>query len=184
MNEQIENQTIQPNSPKKIIFLDFDGVLNHERWYVDRQAEKNDGFTVGHPYSEFDPKSIEYLNDLIQETGAKVVVSSTWRLGRHRNDLQEILNKRGFTGEIIGITPNLRNLGESILRGNEILQWIKDNKEIVGCPYYEYENYVILDDDSDMLYWQKDNFILVDRFVGITPGTTFKAKKILNGKRH
>jgi hypothetical protein len=158
-------------------------VLNHERWYVDRHEEKNDGFKVGHPWGEFDPKSIEYLNDLIKQTDAKVVVSSTWRLGRHANDLQAILEKRGFTGEIIGITPSLRHLGESILRGNEILQWIKDHEEFIGCPYYEYENYVILDDDSDMLYWQKDNFLVVDRFVGITPHITYKAKKILNGKR-
>lgn len=40
--------------------------------------------------------------------------------------------------------------------------------------------YVILDDDSDMLYWQRNNFILIDRFVGLTMGNVFQAKKILN----
>jgi hypothetical protein len=33
---------------------------------------------------------------------------------------------------------------------------------------------------SDMLYWQRNNFILVDRFVGLTKGVVFQAAKILN----
>ena len=67
-------------------------------------------------------------------------------------------------------------------RGNEIHQWIDDNRESVG-PYYQFTEYVILDDDSDMLYWQRNNFLLVDRFVGLTNGTVFQAKKILNGNK-
>ncbi len=67
------------------------------------------------------------------------------------------------------------------LRGNEILQWIKDNEEIVG-PYYDFKKYVILDDDSDMLLWQKDNYINCDHWVGMTEKTVFKAKKILGDK--
>ena len=57
---------------------------------------------------------------------------------------------------------------------------MKNNKELVG-DYYNFTEYVILDDDSDMLYWQRNNFILVDRWVGITYGTVFQAKKMLNG---
>jgi hypothetical protein len=163
---------------KKIIFLDIDGVLNHHLFYV---AEKEAG-RIGQ--RDTDPKSVEYLNTLCNETGAEVVVSSTWRLGRTTEQLQELLKEAGFTGKVIGRTEDLRygKGGESILRGNEILHWIKENTKLIGAEYWQYKSYVILDDDSDMLYWQKDNFILVDHYCGITPSTIFQAKKILGAK--
>lgn len=158
----------------KIIFLDIDGVLNHEQFYKTRKKGE-----IEYPLSELCPKTIGNLNVLIAETGAKVVISSTWRLGSGATELQIQLEGMGFTGEIIGCTPNLK--GEGCLRGNEILKWIKDNKEIIGADYFNYTEYVILDDDSDMLYWQRNNFLLIDRFVGLTMGAVFQAKKILNG---
>lgn len=166
----------------KIIFLDFDGVLNHEQFYVRRHQADLKGYGE-HPVSEFDFNSVKVLNHIIAETGAKVVVSSTWRGGRSIEELQAILDSVGFEGEVIAKTPSLRIEGDYILRGNEILKWIRDNKELITQDYNEFENYVILDDDSDMLYWQKDNFLLVDRYVGLTYHVAFKAIRILNRGR-
>lgn len=159
----------------KIIFLDIDGVLNHQQFYTDRQNIKDGSYVE----NNICRKSVSNLNDLINETGAKVVVSSTWRHGRTASDMQDILNEVGFTGEVIDCTPNLR--GQGCLRGNEILKWVKDNKELIGADYYNFTDYVIMDDDSDMLYWQRNNFLLIDRFVGLTMGAVFQAKKMLNG---
>jgi hypothetical protein len=155
----------------KIIFLDFDGVLNHHAYY-------SQGRDTGPGDTNLDPKAIALLNKLIEETGAKVVVSSTWRLGRAVHELQELLEGRGFKGEVIGKTSDMRRGPDSdcILRGNEILQWIKECSTV---PYWDFREYVILDDDSDMLYWQKDNFVHVDPFVGLTPLTITRAKRIL-----
>lgn len=163
----------------KLIFLDWDGVLNHEEFYVRRHKDNFKDYGE-YPICEL---SVAVLNHIIEETDAKVVVSSTWRLGRSINELQAILDSVGFKGEVIAKTPNLRNEGDYILRGNEILKWIKDNKEMIGQEYHEFENYVILDDDSDFLYWQKDNFLLVDRYVGLTYHVAFKAIRILNRGR-
>lgn len=161
----------------KIIFLDIDGVLNHENFYEDRFInEQNNESKIPYPYSEIDPKCVKYLNQLISETGAKVVISSTWR----KSGLEyckDVLEYHGFEGEIIDITPNLRS--ENCLRGNEILTWMQKNESIIGS-HYNFTEYVILDDDSDMLYWQRNNFILVDRFVGLTMGNVFQSKKIMN----
>ena len=161
----------------KIIFLDIDGVLNHNAFYVKRHEELKKGIKKEYPYSEIDPTSVINLNSLISETDAKVVISSTWRHSGLEY-CKDVLEHHGFKGDIIDITPNLRS--ENCLRGNEILKWVKDNESIVG-KYYNFTEYVILDDDSDMLYWQRNNFLRIDNFVGLTMGDVFQAKKILNG---
>lgn len=157
----------------KIIFLDFDGVLNNQLWYVANKGSRG--------RDDLDPQAIKYLNNLISETSAFVVVSSTWRLGRTVEELQEILDRNGFTGTVIGKTKDLRigQDGDCVLRGNEILCWLKDNPQLYGCSYWDYKNYVIFDDDSDMLLWQKDNYIQTDAYCGLTPTNCYKAKKIL-----
>jgi hypothetical protein len=158
----------------KIIFLDFDGVLNSQLWYVRTKGNRGE--------DDLDVNAIEFLNSLIKSTDAKIVVSSTWRLTKTIEELQSILYRNGFEGEVIGKTKDLRRGEDSdcILRGNEILCWMKDNPTVLGQPYYDYKNYVIFDDDTDMLYWQKDNFIKTDPYVGLTPTNVYKAKKILN----
>lgn len=161
----------------KIIFLDIDGVLNHERFYKERFEKRYDEGAIAYPYSEIDPECVKILNQLIKDTDAKVVISSTWRHSG-LNYCLDVLKFHGFEGDIIDITPDLKD--GNYLRGNEILKWIKDNEQLVG-PYYNFTEYVILDDDSDMLYWQRNNFLLIDRFVGLTMGDVFRAKKILNG---
>ena len=161
----------------KIIFLDIDGVLNHEAFYKERYEKRYEEGAIAHPYSEIDIKCVEHLNNLCSETGAKVVISSTWRHSG-LDYCKDVLEFHGFKGEIIDITPLCR-CGLCV-RGNEILKWIKDNEEKIGDRYYNFTEYVILDDDSDMLYWQRNNFLLIDRFVGLTMGDVFRAKKILN----
>ena len=162
---------------KKIIFLDIDGVMNSEVDYLLAEA-KGDLETAHEEIHDISKRCISLLNDLIKDTGAEVVISSVWRYNHSVEGLQEIFNKKGFTGKIIGLTPVYkRNFS---LRGNEILGWIKDNKEYLGVYHSDFESYVIFDDDSDMLYWQRENFILVDGFTGLTYNKTHKAKWILN----
>ena len=164
------------NPSTKIIFLDIDGVLNSQLFYTSGRASER-RIKIE---NDIDPVSVGFLNTLIKDTGAKVVVSSTWRLGRTIQELQSILEHNGFVGEVIGKTDSLR--GEHCLRGNEILKWIKDNEAIIGCSYSDYTNYVIIDDDSDMLYWQRNNLFLTDGYCGITPNLAYRAARFLNRK--
>ncbi len=173
----------------KVIFLDIDGVLNCQQAYINGSCEYVDG--PGFKYQKFYPPSKELLNKLIEETGAKVVISSSWRKdGLHR--MQEIWKAEGMSGEVIDTTPSLylqkngsiqfwnepeskhptpKTRGYSIPRGCEIEYWLKD-RDFYHINWSEEEqdkyvirsgiqNYVIIDDDSDMLYGQRNNFVHV-----------------------
>lgn len=130
----------------RIVFLDFDGVLNSHAFVARRPIEEH-GKHIG-----LDPLAIERLNRLLREASAEVVVSSTWRHRRDCAQLQTVLTEKGFVGKVLGKTPRyLKN------RGEEIQAWLYD------APNYgiEVESFVILDDDSDMAH-------LMDRLIKTT----------------
>lgn len=174
----------------KVIFLDIDGVLNCQNYYVDEISMK-ERTKENYPYSEISKKRIELLNQIIEQTNSKIVVSSTWRLGRTKHELQNLLDKCGLKGEVIDKTPHLGGKdGYGIPRGCEIELWLKKNdfqrvnwskeaqKEYLKKS--KVKNYIILDDDSDMLYNQKEHFICTSGFDGLTQDHVDKAIEILN----
>jgi len=162
----------------KALFLDFDGVLN----VIPPDHDDFGGI--------FHPNFVENLGRIIEVTGAKLIISSSWRhMGLER--LNRMWESRGYPGEIIGITPDLRwgtpedrlEPGEEkYIRGDEI-QAILDQKP-------EITNYVILDDDDDMLPSQMGNFVrtsnninhpdCIDIGYGLTNECANKAIRILN----
>lgn len=158
----------------KIIFLDVDGVLNSETFWEEKAKDNPDS-----DWDSFslDPKAINVLNAIIEKTNAKVVISSSWRIGYYEF-LITLLKDLGFKGEVIDKTSS--NSCYSCLRGNLILDWIKENEDIINVPYYQYKNYLIIDDSTDMLYWQKDNFLITDPMVGLQEDQIDKAVNTLN----
>ena len=150
---------------ENIIFLDIDGVLNHHLYYENNHKKLD----LSKEENHLDPSRIKLINTLCKQANCKVVVSSTWRIGTEIEELQVILNSRGATFEIIDKTGKCC----SGIRGVEIYNWWKDNKD-------NYNNYVIFDDDGDMLLWQKNNFFQIDGYCGITPTVIYKAERFLN----
>lgn len=154
----------------KVIFLDIDGVLN-------LCYEGRDQYG-----SFFHPHLVDNLRKIIEETGANIVISSTWRLSG-LVIMKEMWEKRGLPGEVIGITPNfMSHYKTTLCRGKEIDAYLEK------CP--EIEKYVILDDDSDMESHQMNNFVMtsgnrdhedcIDIGYGLTKICAEKAIKILN----
>lgn len=179
----------------KIIFLDIDGVLNSQKWYKHRWEQMDmKEVEERYPFFEFDPEAVQKLNHLVSETGSKVVVSSTWRMGRSVEELQALLNEVGFTGEVIDKTPVFHDLvghSYSVPRGCEIDHWLKEKGEFQRINWslekqQEYaerakvKNYVILDDDSDMLYKQREHFVKTSSMSGLTDENVNLAIQILN----
>ena len=158
----------------KVIFLDVDGVLNSEKFYRKR-GEPNYKFEDEPPYplSEFDPKAVELCNQITDKTGAKIVFSSTWRIGRALQEIKDLFLLVGITGEAIDRTGTYREtrvIGEPV-RGYEIQEWLDNNPT---------DRYVIIDDDNDMLPEHQDNFIKTSFWKGLTEESVQKAIAILN----
>ena len=58
----------------KIIFLDYDGVLNSPYFLLQKKDQS--------PTSDFDPKCIDILAKICSEANAQVVVTSSWRFNK------------------------------------------------------------------------------------------------------
>lgn len=131
----------------RIIFLDFDGVVNSMKFCEELSARTKliGGSTATREM--IDPIAVARLNRLIEETEAVVVVSSSWRKIFDMRTLQGILDAKGFIGKIIDVTPDLSHesinrFDRSRERGDEIARWLRDNAPNAS--------YVVFDDDSDM----------------------------------
>ena len=131
----------------KYLFLDIDGVLNHEEWYVNREPIYKGIFQYWWENC-FDPDCVKRLNQILDETGARLVVSSSWRFDP---DLKTYFDWFGITTDF-DITPRVvTEDNDWVDRGIEIEEFLKEHP----C-----EEYVILDDDKDFTEDQlKNHFV-------------------------
>ena len=168
---------------KKIIFLDFDGVLNTEHYQGLLQYQ-------GKPWQDeygafFDPNAVKQMKRIIDATGADIVVESSWKyLGL--DTMNELWEVRNLPGKIIDITPSsvsdehlldvdLENIDTAILhcKGLEISSWLSEKGQ-------SNTRYVIIDDEYVVLESQSSNFILTNPYEGITEEQANKIISILN----
>ena len=144
----------------RIIFLDVDGVLNNGTWAIEMFDK---GVRVYHDDILYEP-SLERLKGLVEATGAKIVVSSSWRqVPSAYANLTACLERFGL--EIYDKTPYVGGC-----RGDDITAWFKRNPG-------EY-SYAILDDDDDM-DGHMDHLVRTDFDVGLTDEDCERAKDIL-----
>lgn len=153
----------------KIIFLDFDGTMDTARYELILRI-------TGQPSIDaygtvFDPECVWNLKQIIDKTGAKIVVSSSWKSILSFEELLDMWGKRGLPGEVIDTTPytlECRN------RGDEIDLWLMGRDE--ECQY------VILDDidESNFNEHQLSRLVIVDPVQGLNEAAAEKAiKKLL-----
>jgi hypothetical protein len=128
----------------KIVFLDFDGPIIPVQSHVHNRSVKEKAW----------PPCVKALNRITDSTGAKIVVTSSWRdtsaknlfYGQAIKIVQTLLKQWGVTGEVLGQIPYCieiqGNYAIEAPRGQEIASFLKICDNV--------ESFVILDDDDDM----------------------------------
>ena len=149
----------------KVIFLDIDGVLNSEDYvYSCREY----GIAI-------DPTRMVLLKQIIDETNAKIVLSTSWRehwekapneCGKIGLQINNIFSQ--YNLEILDKTPNLRTRREQ-----EIWYWLNKNPQV--------KNFVVLDDMFLCAEFLNGHFIKTsNRFDGLDEADVEKAIEILS----
>lgn len=149
----------------KVIFLDFDGIIN-DYMTMDQINEDN----------------IEVLKTILDETNAKVVVTSSHKYKYQRNNnIEEFLNNNYYVRalkdsgiEVIDLTPYmiLKEKNEN-QREQEILEYLKNHPEVT--------QFLILDDDY-IINSLKEHEIFLDVQAGLREKHIIPAIRILNGE--
>ena len=127
----------------KVIFLDIDGVMNNQIDWISKVDNQSEGHRM------FCDNAWQMLSDICQKTGAKVVLSSSWRVGfivkngsiklkdntcKLSKKLLDYFDK--YNIELIGITTTKYDQ-----RGKQIMVWIKENL----TPE---DKFVVVDDEA------------------------------------
>lgn len=152
----------------KVLFLDFDGVITtyDSRWCIDTEK-------------------LNLIDKIIQQTDAKIVVSSSWKVGNENvEDFKERIGMKRCSKNTKNETPFQKFLNQIYditdsrgpWRGDEIQRWIDEHEEDI-------ESYVILDDDDDFREEQLFNFVQTDTYEGITSREVKLCVNILNNNR-
>lgn len=151
----------------RIVFLDFDGVLN-SRALVERSPAPH---APGPGLLAAD--AVARVERLCVGARAAIVISSTWRLTFALPALQDMLRARGLTTTpILGVTPMIPHKKG---RGQEIQLWLDTAPR---ARERAVEGMVILDDEPDMLHLTP--WLVQSSFeTGVTDAHLAAAKSVL-----
>ena len=161
-----------------VIFLDIDGVLNSKFWNESHQMEISDGTLI-------DQKNIKLLAELVNKTGAKIVLHSGWKmwfdanLKPLRNESERLVNMLNDVGlSIYDVTPDLateeirRSKKFSLVKADEIILWLKLHEEVT--------EWIVIDDLDLHNELIGSHQIKTDSRVGLTMEDVEAAMKLLN----
>jgi hypothetical protein len=148
----------------KIVFLDIEGVLNTKQF-----------LKGGNDFQVCDPKNVRNFNKLIKKfDDVKVVISSSWRIGRSFDELITILRDNDINGEIIDTTPEMSGkVGAT--RSGEIQAWLNN---------HDIDNFVILDDGNISLSLADHHVKTSFNKDGLTEDHIKQATSILQGEEN
>ena len=168
----------------KCIFLDHDGVIclsNHwggrtKKWAKYRSENPETSTNkmdapVFVRFDDFDKKAVRILNQILEETGAEIVVSSDWKIFATVEELGEYFELHGISKKPIDRTLNMREFDEHGGSMYEYKGW-RDRMRIVEIKKYLEDHpkitHWVAVDDMDMgnkaqQGYGLDNFVLTPR---------------------
>lgn len=146
-----------------LLLLDIDGVMvQAASWKKVNHLE--DGFF------EFLPNAVNNLREILSETGASIVLTTSHKSSYSIIEWERIFATRGIQAKIEKLNDNV----ESLSRKDEILNWISQSKPAL--------DFVIIDDDQslhDLPRNIKDLVIFTKPLVGLTKDNAATAIDIL-----
>ena len=105
---------MEKDKKKSILFLDLDGVIClSNNWGSRIKKRKKDKISlvmndpdveVKYRFDYFDKKAVKVLNQVLEETGVEIVVSSDWRLFATLEELGEYFLSEGIIKKPIAFT--------------------------------------------------------------------------------
>lgn len=118
----------------KVIFLDIDGVLNSRAYDRRRNWDEQ---------TDIDETRLPFIKEIVDATGAKIVLSSTWRQhwdkDTNRCDEDGLYINKTFAKFGLTVFDKTPDLGITALRRDEISKWMKATEEVI-------DSFVIIDD--------------------------------------
>lgn len=169
-------------SSSGVLFLDIDGVLHTSSYDKELGNRGLDAYDTNGPL--FSPSCIYFLNMIVEETNAALVISSSWKDSVSNIDsikiIRTIWEERLLPGKIIDITPTLSydkfkhlypDVKETLWKGCEIDLWLQQNSWV--------QRYAICDDQNICLPYQKQYFVKTNQKTGLNKKRALKLIKIL-----
>jgi hypothetical protein len=108
---------------KSILFLDHDGVIclsnnwggRSKKWAKYRSENPDSSLEfkdkpVNCRFDDFDTKAIKVLNEIIEQTGCDIVVSSDWRLHATLEELGDYYISQGIIKRPVDVTDIFKDL--------------------------------------------------------------------------
>ncbi len=102
----------------KVIFLDHDGVIclstewggrykKQAKWGGLKLSMSNREIPVEYRFDNYNKKAVKILNEILEKTGAEIVISSDWKLHGTLEELGNYYESQGIIKRPIDVTPNL-----------------------------------------------------------------------------
>lgn len=165
----------------KVLFLDFDGVLNSETYQM---ILLNKGLKWTDQFGPvFDPEAVKNLGRIVEAIpGLRIMVTSSWKIGHDNSWLRSLWKKRDMPGsavvlpDYVPIMANMDITEDNIAilagKGYEIQHWL-DMNATENCRY------VIVDDMDNFLPEQIPYLVQTNPWVGLTEENACKVIKLL-----
>jgi hypothetical protein len=167
----------------KVIFLDHDGVICLAAEWGGRHAKrhragckrdtKNKDMPLDLRFDNFNQKAVDILNDIIEQTGAEIVVSSDWKQWATCEEMGEYYESKGICKKPIAYTPNL---SKCTVHGSTFIwsqQWDLEQTRSIEIKQYLHDHpevtHWVAIDDLDMANgeswknWGLTNFVLTPK---------------------
>ena len=137
----------------KVIFLDNDGVIclantwgsrhkKQKKWGGMKLSMKGREIPLEYRFDNFDKKAVKILNEILEETGAEIVVSSDWRFHATLEELGEYYTSQGIIKKPIAVTDMFKDIFPrewsslrfradlELERSMEIGHWLDNHSEV------------------------------------------------------